>query len=121
MITISRVYLILIFLLISGCGKSTESHMTSPNAVNKMTEMKLSWQTVTVKYLDFEGGFYGLVSQSGAKFLPMGLPKKYKIEGTILRVKGRPLLDVMTIQQWGDAFEIVELELIEMGADNQSR
>ena len=85
-----------------------------------MAEVKLSWQIVTVKYLDFEGGFYGLVSQCGDRLLPMGLPKEYKIEGTTLRVKGHLLTDMMTTQQWGEAFKVVEFELIKIGAGNKS-
>jgi len=74
-----------------------------------------SWQQVTVKYLALEGGFYGLLSDKGAKLLPMNLPKKYQVAGTILSIKGQILSDVMTIQQWGTPFNISEIKLIKLG------
>lgn len=81
-------------------------------------EIKKSWQQVSVKYLTFEGGFYGLVTEKGIKFLPMNLPAKYKIDGTILRVKGQPIKNMITTQQWGEPFELSEIELVKLGAGN---
>ena len=76
---------------------------------------KKSWQQVTVKYLNFEGGFYGLVSSTGEKLLPMNLAKEYQLEGTKLKVKGQLIKDMMTIQQWGEPFKITDVELIKLG------
>lgn len=73
------------------------------------------WQQVTVNYYDFEGGFYGLTSQTGDKLLPMNLAKQYKLQGTVLKVKGEVIKDMMTIQQWGQPFRIAEVELIKLG------
>ena len=80
-----------------------------------MIKISTSWQQVTVKYLNLEGGFYGLVSEKGAKLLPMNLPEKYKVDGTILRIKGQPINNMMTIQQWGKPFKVIEAELVKMG------
>ncbi len=80
-----------------------------------------SWQQVTVKYLSFEGGFYGLISEKGAKLLPMNLPEKYQVDGTILRVKGQPIKNMMTIQQWGKPFKVIETELVKMGSGTPSK
>lgn len=134
---ISTIFLGLLFILISACNSPSveqdkmpkevqpkvlkEKHsLTSPPSVIAIKTVKQSWQQVTVKHLDFEGGFYGLVSENGVRLLPRGLPKEYKIEGTILRVKGHFLTDMMTIQQWGKVFKIVEVELIKMGTGNKS-
>jgi hypothetical protein len=78
-----------------------------------------AWQQVTVKYYDFEGGFYGLISQTGDKLLPMNLAKQYKLQGTILKVKGELIKDMMTIQQWGQPFKISDVELIKLGKANE--
>lgn len=117
---ISKIFLSFVLLLISACTSLSAEHIVTPQEEPSMTAVKQSWQQVTVKYLDFEGGFYGLVSEKGAKLLPISLPAKYKIEGTILRVKGHILTDMMTIQQWGEAFKIVEIKLIKMGVGNRS-
>ncbi len=76
-------------------------------------EQKL--QQVTVKYFDFEGGFYGLVGKDGKKLLPMNLAKKYQVDGSILKVRGHIIKGMMTIQQWGTPFEVTDVELIKLG------
>ena len=107
-------------LLVAGCS---QAHDVSKNE-NKVTELresdmdksvKQTWQQVTVKYLDFEGGFYGLVSSKGEKLLPMNLVKEYQLEGTQLKVKGQLIKDMMTIQQWGQPFKITDVKLIKLG------
>ncbi|ALO33544.1 hypothetical protein CMT41_01520 [Colwellia sp. MT41] len=110
-------------LLVAGCS---QAHELSNNE-NKVTELrkdnmdnsaKKTWQQVTVKYLDFEGGFYGLVSKTGDKLLPMNLAKEYQLPGTVLKVQGHVIKDMMTIQQWGQVFKITEVELIKLGKVN---
>ncbi|GAW96822.1 MULTISPECIES: hypothetical protein [Colwellia] len=110
-------------LLVAGCS---QAHELSNNE-NKVTELrkdnmdnsaKKTWQQVTVKYLDFEGGFYGLVSKTGDKLLPMNLAKEYQLPGTVLKVQGHVIKDMMTIQQWGQVFKITEVELIKLGKAN---
>jgi len=135
MLIISRMFLCLIFLLVSACTSSSEKQepisvkesgisvvkqVKIPQREQPMIKTNQSWQQITVKYLAFEGGFYGLVSEKGAKLLPMNLSKEYQVEGTILKIKGKPLNDVMTIQQWGQPFEITDVVLIAMGKGNSS-
>jgi len=87
---------------------------------SQVTEKKeQAWQQVTVNYYDFEGGFYGLTSQTGDKLLPMNLAKQYKLQGTVLKVKGEVIKDMMTIQQWGQPFKIYDVELIKLGKANE--
>jgi hypothetical protein len=78
-------------------------------------EQKQNWQQVTVKYYDFEGGFYGLTTKAGDKLLPMNLAKQYQLPGTVLKVKGQIITGMATIQQWGQPFTINDTELIKLG------
>lgn len=133
MFIISRLLLCLIPLFVSACESSStkqaevsvkksvasvQKNIVIPNKESKMIKIDKSWQQVTVKYFALEGGFYGLVSDKGAKLLPMNLPSKYKVAGSILRVKGRSINGMVTVQQWGNPFEVSDIELIEMGAGN---
>ncbi len=118
MLIFLRMLLCTMFLSVSSCALSSSTVLSSTDQAT-ISKTEQSWQQVTVKYLNFEGGFYGLVTEKGIKLLPMGLPKKYKIEGTILRVKGHELTEMVTIQQWGKAFKIVEIELIKVGLENK--
>lgn len=76
---------------------------------------KKMWHQGKVIYLDLEGGFYGIVSESGAKFLPMSMPKEFLQSGAIIKFRGKMIKDIVTIQQWGQPFQIQEVELIKAG------
>lgn len=107
-------------LLVAGCSQANDvssngSKVTELRNSDMENSAKQSWQQVTVKHLNFEGGFYGLVSSKGDKLLPMNLAKKYQLEGTQLKVKGQLIKDMMTIQQWGQPFKITDVELIKLG------
>ncbi|MFT6919601.1 MAG: hypothetical protein ACJA2G_002237 [Cognaticolwellia sp.] len=72
------------------------------------------WQRGRVQFLNLEGGFYGIITDSGKKLLPMNMAKEFAQNGAIVRVKGK-VKDVMTIQQWGTPFTITDIELIKSG------
>ncbi len=78
------------------------------------------WLTVMVKYLDFEGGFYGLIAKDGTKLLPINLDKNYKVAGCILKIKGHFIKDMVTIHQWGEVFSISKAELISGCSDQKA-
>ena len=40
----------------------------------------------TVKYIDLEGGFYGIVDETGKEYLPLNLKDEFKVDG--LKVEG---------------------------------
>jgi len=127
--TIAKIFFCVILLFVTAC---TSLHAEQALILKKepktrqpqeqvIIKINTSWQQVTVKYLNLEGGFYGLVSAKGAKFLPINLPEKYKVDGTILRIKGQPINNMMTIQQWGKPFEIIETELVKLGSGKSSK
>ncbi|QOL26030.1 hypothetical protein LP316_01600 [Thalassotalea sp. LPB0316] len=105
----------------STAKSSTDLGQTSKPTVKSAPTMNNSTLiTVNVKYLEIEGGFYGLVTDSGKKLLPMNLAPEYKKPGTVLKVKGQELTDVMTTQQWGTPFNITEVELIKLGDNSRN-
>ncbi|MCP4984957.1 MAG: hypothetical protein GY928_02475 [Colwellia sp.] len=117
-------FVISLSILLAGCSQENYEQSTTQKklttGVTKVAESKQEvWQQVTVKHYDFEGGFFGLVSNSGEKLLPMNLAKKYKIAGTTLKIRGHTIKSMMTIQQWGTAFEIIEVELIKLGKGHE--
>jgi len=72
------------------------------------------WQRGRVQFLNLEGGFYGIITDSGKKILPMNMAKEFAQNGAIVRIKGK-VKDVMTMQQWGTPFTITDIELITPG------
>jgi hypothetical protein len=114
---------VILSLYLTGCSQESNELRKAPaqlkedNSQVKDTKEK-NWQEVTVNYYDFEGGFYGLTSKAGDKWLPMNLAKEYQLPGTVLKVQGQLIKGMMTIQQWGQPFKITHVELITLGKAN---
>lgn len=67
------------------------------------------FQEGTVRYIDLEGGFYGIEEAHGARLLPLNLPKEFQKEGLKIRFKSQPKAKTMTLQMWGEPIEVVEI------------
>jgi hypothetical protein len=68
--------------------------------------------TGIIKFVDLEGGFYGIVGDNGQKFDPVNLRKEFKKEG--LKVKFVYTLKKSTsnVHQWGRIIEILSIRKI---------
>ena len=100
---------------------ATPTNSNEEAAGHKMDDLKENlkdelsgWQRGRVQFLNLEGGFYGIITDSGRKILPMNMAQEFAQNGAIVRIKGK-VKNVMTIQQWGTPFTITEIELITPG------
>ncbi|NVM19849.1 MAG: hypothetical protein HWN80_19255 [Candidatus Lokiarchaeota archaeon] len=68
--------------------------------------------TGTVKYMDFEGGFYGIIADDGSHYDPMNLPEGFKTDG--LRVIFSAIIkrDLFSFHMWGLVIEIIDIQLL---------
>ncbi len=108
----SIISLVFITGALMACQQKSEQTMkklSSEQAIVK--EMSF---TATVKYMKMEGGFYGLLTKEGQRWLPMNLKNEFKKNGAVVKVVGHELKDIMTIQQWGKPFSITDIKLIKM-------
>lgn len=117
---------ITISLMLAACSQANHEPVVEQQSDNTGTtqvaaKQKQLWQQVTVKRFDFEGGFFGLVGKEGQRLLPMNLSKKYQVNGTVLKVRGHIIEDMMTIQQWGSAYKITDVELIKLGKNSSGQ
>ena len=96
-----------LLVITSSCAHQEQNNMKTEAA--EMIQVK-------VVYLDFEGGFYGLITNEGKKLLPMNLAKEYKIADTILEVQGQEVTDMATTKQWGTLFKLSNIKLIKLGS-----
>jgi len=87
----------------------------SPKGASAEVDKKQMSFTATVKYMNLEGGFFGLVSKEGKHWLPMNLKKEFHQDGAVINVSGSAVEGMMTIQQWGKPFSITHIELIKAG------
>jgi hypothetical protein len=74
-----------------------------------------------VVYKDFEGGFFGIVTDAGERLNPVNLPAECRQKG--LRVQGtyRPLKGTVTFQMWGQPVELTQISCQEGGAPGADR
>jgi len=124
--TLNKVALKIIFTL--PCLFLLQACNASPTQENKPvvknSEQQAQWQSATIKFMEFEGGFFGIVTDDGEKLLPMNLAKEFHQIGAKVKVQGHLITDMMTIQQWGTPFNITKIELIKAGkpkADNNQQ
>lgn len=66
--------------------------------------------TGTVRYLNFEGGFYGIVADNGEKYDPVNLPKEYKKDGLRVMFRVKEKKGMMGFHMWGRIVEVVKIE-----------
>ena len=68
----------------------------------------------TVRYLDLEGGFYGLVADAdSARYNPSNLESEYQQDGLRVRFRAQLQEGMMTTQQWGRPIEILDVTTLE--------
>ena len=78
-----------------------------------VSEALLAWQQGTIQHFNFEGGFYGIITNEGEKLLPMNLPQHYQKKGLKIKVRGQLITDIMTMNQWGSPFQIIEISSVD--------
>jgi hypothetical protein len=66
--------------------------------------------TGTITYVDVEGGFYGIVTDDGAKLDPVNLPEEFRQEGLRVRARVQRLEDRVSIHMWGRLVRVLEIE-----------
>ncbi|MDI5838190.1 hypothetical protein [Shewanella xiamenensis] len=66
----------------------------------------------TVRYLNLEGGFWGIVADNGQKILPKNLPQEYRKDGIRLSFTALEITGMMTIQQWGKLSNLSDITVI---------
>jgi len=69
--------------------------------------------TGTVKYIDLEGGFYGIVGPDGTHYEVVGLKKTFQIDGLKVRFRAEELHGISSAQQWGLIVKITHIEKIQ--------
>ena len=80
-----------------------------PREDEPLSSTPLFLKTGTVRYISLEGGFYGIVTDTGEKYLPLNLPEEYRVDGLRVEFKARIRRDVVTIYMWGIPIEIIEI------------
>lgn len=65
--------------------------------------------TGTIKYLSFEGGFYGIVADNGKRYDPINLPKEYRQDGLRVGFQAIEMKGMVSIRMWGTIIKITKI------------
>ena len=66
-------------------------------------------QTGTVRFIDLEGGFYGIVADNGEHYDPMNLGQEFQKDGLRVRFQAKIRQDIASIRMWGKIVEIIRI------------
>ena len=69
--------------------------------------------TGKVIYLDLEGGFWGIISDTGEHWMPLKMPASLKKEGLRVKLIANERDDVMGIGMWGSPIRIISYEVLD--------
>ena len=65
-----------------------------------------------VRWVDIEGGFYGIITPDGARYLPVNLPEGYRVDGVTVTFTGISPPDLVSMQMWGEPVEIQTISTV---------
>ena len=63
----------------------------------------------TVKYLSFEGGFYGIVGDDGKNYDPINMPQEFKVDGLRVQFVAN-ITNYLSFHMWGYVVKLVSIE-----------
>lgn len=64
----------------------------------------------TIRYIDFEGGFYGIIGDNQKHYDPINLPELFKQDNLRVEFKARVLPNQNSIHIWGELIYILKIE-----------
>jgi hypothetical protein len=62
-----------------------------------------------VKYLSFEGGFYGIVGDDGENYDPINMPQEFKVDGLRVQFVAN-ITNYLSFHMWGYVVKLVSIE-----------
>jgi heat shock protein HslJ len=60
----------------------------------------------TVRFIELEGGFFGIITPAGDNYLPLNLPEEFQVDGLQVAFTAREVPDAATIAMWGTPIRI---------------
>lgn len=95
------VILLIESVLISGCINDDKG---KPSGISG---------TGTVKFIDLEGGFYGIIDDRGERYDPVNLDKEFQVDGLRVRFEAKVRGDMASTHMWGTLVEIMKIEKLD--------
>ena len=74
-----------------------------------------------IVYQDLEGGFYGIISDSGENYLPVNIKSdfpEFQKDSLRVRFEGEKCEDQFSVYMWGTLIELSEIKELELEAES---
>ncbi|MCJ7572104.1 MAG: META domain-containing protein [Candidatus Thermoplasmatota archaeon] len=84
--------------------------MTITNGTSLVKLARYIQGTGTIRYIDLEGGFYGIIGDDQNLYDPINLPEAYKQDNLRVEFKARVSPNQNSIHQWGKIIYILEIK-----------
>lgn len=69
--------------------------------------------TGTVRYIDLEGGFYGIITANNGHWDPINLTSEFKVDGLRVEFKAKIRNDLGSYHMWGTIIELISIKKLE--------
>ncbi len=96
-------------LALAGCKTTAEQSPVPETSEVQMEVQMADGIHGTVKYINLEGGFYGIQGDDGESYYPINLDEEYKEDGLKIIFKMKSRTDVFTTAMWGKTVEITKI------------
>jgi len=73
---------------------------------NKFIDQSMVHQTGTIRYIDIEGGFYGIIGSDGKNYEPVNLRPEFQLEGKEVTFTAEIHEEIESIYMWGTPVEV---------------
>lgn len=105
---------------LSACNNNNKETgaEVSPEPIFEQSETSMKL-TGTIKYQNFEGGFYGFIDTKGNKYTISNLNEQYKQDGLKVSISAHAKENTLTTSQFGQLITVIEITVID-AADTQS-
>ena len=108
-----------IALAVTGCT-STSGSLPDADVVEEDADLPPPEDIVsglgTVRYVELEGGFYGIVADDSTRYLPQDLGTDYREDGLRVRFRAAVQDSAMTMEMWGTPVEMLDILRVEDGS-----
>ncbi len=74
-----------------------------------------------IRFNDFEGGFYGIVSDDGRRYDPVALEPSFRVPGLRVRFRLKMRQGAVGYHMWGTSVDVLEIEEVSGSNSGPSR
>lgn len=106
-------------LAVIGCASANNTPLAAASEKPDMSEPastasadKRISVTGTVRFIEINGGFWGIVGDDGKHYDPMDLDPQLQEDGLRVRFEAVPETDMMSSRMWGAMIRLIHIETV---------